>query len=409
MRARSVRPQGGLRLAADPRISGLGVWLLLAAGGCGFKSNQRPGNTPDPDASVDAVDAPPDVAIDACTSFAGQLDTCAMALAGDLTLPMNAVFDTDAQKLFVNGVEVPVAHAMINTAADVDSVAILVHDFRLPENVALRATGSLPLAIVASGSIILSKGASIDVSNGGAGALARCSTPASPGQNDDGGAGGGGGGGYSGAGGRGGNGDLDTVSSAGGAGAASISMPGGPQGGCAGAAGGVGDNATPGGPAGLGGGAVYLAAADRIELGEGAVIAAGGGGGKGGNSIGGKGDSGGGGGGSGGMILLEAPHVIGPMSTIVANGGGGGEGSSTTQAGNNGQDGQRSEAQAAGGSQGPPSGGDGGKGGSVFDAPGESVSGVSPGGAGGGGGGVGYVRVISADFQPGVVSPRARD
>jgi hypothetical protein len=371
-------------------LEGVGVF-----GGCGFSS-------------------PP------CESFASQVDTCALAFAGDLTLAGTITYDTAKHALTVNGIAMTVTSTTLAAkAGEVD--AIVAHNVRLVAGAALRATGTLPFAIIASGSITLEGGASIDVGNGGAGARPMCVNPPIPGSDNFSGGGGGGGGGYGAAGGKGGDGNSDGTRSTGGAGGGSVGMPIGPVGGCPGANGGkggsLGGTPGPGGLGGFGGGALYVVAAESIELGTMAVLTAGGGGGRGGGQQGGSFDGGAGGGGSGGMIFLEAPHILGPQAQVVANGGGGGEGADVDNnnlnphAGKDGGAGLTSTSRAPGGTGGATDGADGGAGGSLEGAAGEAVTVVLADGGGGGGGGVGFIHIVSADMaahlQLGTVSPAA--
>jgi len=406
--------------------------LVFGSSGCGFNSHAAddagpigtPGGGPDAspgqgngggDAPGPTIDARMPVPPDACVSFSQQFDTCELlaSLAADFRIGTpgggDAEYDTDAHTLTVGGLATDVPHMTIMTKGQMVD-AILGHNVFVVQGVVLRAKGKLPFAIVASGSIQLEQAAMVNVAAGGAGALDSCSTPAHPGTNDNGGAAGGGGGGYGAAGGAGGPGNKDGGGgkTVGGAGSTSIGTQLGPQGGCPGAKGGDGD--TPlgiGGAGGLGGGAIYLLAADTIQLGDGAVLTASGGGGKGGAASAGQGDAGGGGGGSGGMVWLEAPHVVGTQSHIAANGGGGGEGANAVKAGANGHDGGSSVARAQGGNGLVDDGGDGGDGGSDATNAGNSSTDFLNGGGGGGGGGVGYIRVVSPDFQPGELSPAA--
>jgi hypothetical protein len=389
------------------RSSLVAIGLVLRfgqLGGCGFSASVAQGN-----GGGGGDGSPGD---DACVTFASQVDTCRLGFDGDLTLSGMSTYDTGTHELRVNEVVMSVAHLTFTArAGDID--AILAHNVRLTAGAGLRAVGTLPFAIIVSGSITLEEGASIDVGHGGAGAQPSCANPPLPGSDNIGGAAGGGGGGYGALGGSGGAGNANGgVKSTGGAGGPSIAVPAGPRGGCPGAHG--GDGISPGGIGGLGGqggGALYFVAADRIELGKLAALTAGGGGGHGGGQSGtgstATGNAGGGGGGSGGMIFLEAPHVLGGQARVAANGGGGGEGSEVALGGHDGDAGTTSMIGAPGGTNGAPRGADGGRGGSRDAAPGETVTALLDGGGGGGGGGVGYVHIVSADVQLGSVSPAA--
>ena len=378
----------------------LSLLLATTLWGCGFSASGAPA----PDGGTSAPDR--------CASVSKFYDSCQLTFAGDLVLASGAyTYDTDHDKLTdATGAEVAVGHVGFATPGDpVDAIyAAHVH---LMTGATLRAIGGKGFAILAHDLIVLDGNAAIDVSAGGAGARATCGSAApDPGANDSGGAGGGGGGGFGAAGGRGGNGNKDHgvfgSDSMGGKGGAAAVIPGGPRGGCPGAAGGQGDDH--GGAGGLGGGAVYLVAGDRITLAAGAVINAGGAGGGGGGGGGANGDAGGGGGGAGGMLWLEAPHVLAPAGSLVANGGGGGEGSGNGVAGAAGNPGTLTAARATGGSGGGSSGTGGALGGSQDTAAGDSVMGDDDGGGGGGGGSVGFIHIDSSDFQHGTVSPSAQ-
>lgn len=406
-----------------------GVLLAIACAGCGFKGAQSsPGDADAADAIVqgdapDAADAAVADGVDAptdglCVSFSQLINTCALTFGDDLPItgPGTAQYNTETGVLSVNGTLVPVTHRSF-TIEGVTIDAILAHNVTLTMGIALQAFGgaplgaSKPIAIIASGTVTLDDGAQIDVSDGGAGAFPVCSTPPRSGSSVAPGiGGGGGGGGFASKGGQGGLGNSDGPSTAaGGDGAASIGAAG-PQGGCAGAAGGTGSGGTVG-AGGKGGGAIYIAAAGRIQLGNGAMLQAGGGGGHGGThrSLPDFGDAGGGGGGSGGMILLEAPQIVAPTAGLFANGGGGGEGSITTDAGNDGQPGQITTTAARGGNGGPAEGGDGGDGGALASPQGENAPAPARRGGGGGGGSAGYIFLLSPDRQLSAnVSPAPR-
>jgi hypothetical protein len=353
-----------------------------------------------PDAGMADIDG----SVGSCTTFSSQLDTCGLP-SGDLMLTQTTTFNTDTRQLS----PAPAGSydtRQFNTQGD-RVAAIVAGNVVLADGVQLRAIGSLPFAIVASGRVTLGPGAAIDVSDGGAGALVGCSDPAMAGVTNTDGGGGGGGGGYGGAGGNGGTGGDGAAM--GGEGSTSSGMPRGPQGGCPGARGGAGSQLAMGGTGGHGGGALYIVAKDAIELDEGAVLNAAGGGGGGGPA----GDNleahggGGGGGGTGGMIFVEAPRVLGPAATIAANGGGGGEGGDDDSAGRPGDAGKTANGAAEGG-KGGSDGGDGGKGGAAGNAEGEDV-GANDFGGGGGGGGVGYIRIRTGAVNVKTISPPAQE
>lgn len=371
---------------------------------CGF-TTPVPIGEPEPPADDQPPPPPPP---GPCTTFATQFDTCRIAFGGNLDLAGQLFYSTTTHVLTDDrGRPRDVASiTLVGQTGEID--AIFARDVRLTAHSRLRAVGMRPFAIVASGSITLEDGAVLDVSGGGAGAQAMCDGGPAIGEDDGGGAAGGGGGGFGADGGTGGNGNSDSLirESVGGAkGHALAAMPAGPRGGCPGAPGGRGND--PGGLAGPGGGAVYLVAADRIDLAAAAVITAGGGGGGGGGqSRSNNGDAGGGGGGSGGMILLEAPHISGPGAAIAANGGGGGEGSGSRQSGNPGSIGSTTASRTNGGADRSTDGANGGTGGAQADRTGETVTLVQRGGGGGGGGGAGFVHIVSPDAQLGMVSPQ---
>lgn len=377
--------------------------LALALVGCGFHIA--------PSSDVTSDDQPPGIdadidgpTVDACVTFSHHVDTCART-GGDLTLTGMNRLDTDSGVMMAGAAPVSVTTGLVTTTTNGVQVRVLyVGSLTFAANAQLRAVGSLPLAIVATGKVSLGMGAVIDVSVGGAGAQTTCTGGPAKGEDNTSGAAGGGGGGFGGAGGKGGDGDKDGGGSTGGAAGVATTLPAGPRGGCPGAAGGIGGD--PGGEAGPGGGAIYVVSATELELVAGAAITAGGGGGVGGKKQASQyGDAGGGGGGSGGMILLEAPKIR-SAGVVAANGGGGGEGSGNGSAGNPGAVGPAGTTRANGGSGGSSTGTDGGKGGAGAMTAGDPPGGAQAGGAGGGGGGVGFIRVTSPDQMLGaMVSP----
>ncbi len=371
--------------------------LLSLLAGCSFNPSTSGGDALNPPSEGQ----PP---TDACVTFSSEVDTCVLPPGTPLTLGGTLTFDTDTGGLTGANGAVDVKTLTLTSADGVAIEAILATTLTFEPATELRAVGSRPFAIVATGAIAIGTGVVLDVSAGGAGARTVCADGAAPGGDRDGGAAGGGGGGFGGRGGRGGTGNTDGTASESGAGGGGVQSAH-PLGGCPGGDGGDDNNDT-GGAAGAGGGAIYLVSAQSISLAGESVIDAGGAGGRGGRQSGVFfGDAGGAGGGSGGMILLDAPTIT-SAGILAANGGGGGEGSGNQQPGNPGLAGERSTARAVGGSGRSSTGSDGGSGGARLDAAGTTVVTAASGGAGGGGGGAGIIRIVSAAPELGAqVSP----
>jgi hypothetical protein len=254
-----------------------------------------------------------------------------------------------------------------------------------------KVTGTRPLVLVASESIMLS--ARIDVGSHrtepeqiGAGADPAICTAGSPPS----GGGGGAGGGFVGTGGAGGTGGSSGVGGTPGAVNSDVKAL---RGGCPGQDG--SGSAVAGG--GHAGGAVFFIAGSSITVTSGGSVNAAGEGGGGGAQIAGE-VSGGAGGGSGGMIGFDAPTIT-VEGLVFANGGGGGEGSAAASpiAGQDGAD-PIGISAALGGSGNTAFGGDGGDGssGATNGLGGMGSNGTSTGGVvggGGGGGGAGLILV----------------
>jgi hypothetical protein len=255
----------------------------------------------------------------------------------------------------------------------------------VPAAMAVRASGTRPLVLVASDAIsidgTLDVGSHRTIALAGAGFHPETCDPGTlPGAT-----GGGAGGTFIG---RGGAGSSGTGGGVGGVAATPASPPLILRGGCPGQNG-VGTNPAAGG---RGGGAVYLIARNSILVGNDGVINAAGEGGGGGLSAG----VGGGGGGSGGMIGFDAPTITN-HGLVLANGGGGGEGSDNQVQGAPGAE-PTSTAAAAGGATvgGSGAGGNGGAGSARTNVAGGVGGGVGAGstqtGGGGGGGGAGLIK-----------------
>ena len=247
------------------------------------------------------------------------------------------------------------------------------------------AHGGRPLVLIASDTITVT---GLDVSSRNAATTfgagfdaSACAAFASTPVVSTGGSGGGAGGTLYGAtGGAGGPGQNSSVMA--GTPAPAIAMATALRGGCPGQDGAIGT--TVDGPGGPGGGAMYLAAVNEIDL-TSATLQASGAGGSGGTHVGG-----GGGGGSGGMIILHSAVIGASGATIMANGGGGGAGGATST-GNMGSD--PSNTQATSPAAGGATGGGGGAGGNGFAGSNTAQPGLTNSySGGGGGGGGGYIQ-----------------
>lgn len=342
--------------------------------GCGFAGSD-PGPMEEPPIDAPAVCVP------------GFVDLCAAsAVPAEFSGSLDINTDTD-----------PRCQSLPQPAGGPEICLIYVSTISITNP--LRAHGTRPLALAATGDIVIS--GKIDVSSrrdqvepGAGSRTTGCGM--TPPMNDPGGAGGGAGGSFASSGGVGGEGDMDNNGGDKGAGG----VPSGTEaltrlrGGCAGQAGGNGnDNGPPPSVAsgGRGGGAVYVTG-KSIHI-AGSIVASGAGGSGGLRNR----DDGGGAGGSGGAIVLEAASIT-ITGLILAIGGGGGEGSSGEGDGKDGED--ATTVSAAPGGTMFPQGGDGGDGGTNA-AGGDGKTAV--GGGGGGGGGSGYIRIIS----PNLVSSEA--
>jgi hypothetical protein len=343
------------------------------------------GNQPPVDAAIDALIVPP---VDALVCYgSGIVKICfASAPTQPLTIANPTMIDTANP-------------AMCATTVSGGSNYCVLVATTITINAKLRATGTKPLVLIANDTI--TTGAQIDVgshrgANPETGAGADSSTCAA-GTNPITG-GGGAGGSFTGLGGAGGNGAGAAI----GGGipgiiAAAITEL---RGGCPGQDGQAGA-ANDRGLHGHGGGAVFLIAGTKIDIGGG-INAAGEGG-----TAGQKNTAGAGGGGSGGMIGFDAPMIT-ITSLILANGGGGGEGSGTGNTpGTPGND-PTSISAATGGAGNSTSGGDGGDGSAGIAAgPGVAGNPGTGGGGGGGGGGAGLVKAPSTANLGSQVSPAA--
>jgi hypothetical protein len=260
----------------------------------------------------------------------------------------------------------------------------------------VRATGTKPLVILATGTITIT--GTLDVSDGGANFNpSNCAAAGTP-MTAQGGAGGS----FTGAGGAGGG----VASGLGPASGATTSTPS-VRGGCNGANG----SGTTAGVGGRGGGAVYLIAGTSISVASTGTINAIGGVGTGAGASGGgaSAGAGGGGGGAGGFVGFDAPAVT-VAGIVFANGGGGGEGATPLKDGNDGAASASPSTAGSGGAGGAPRGGNGGAGSAGANRAGGNASAgglCDRGGAagGGGGGGAGMIYIHPAQTLGGQVAP----
>src|SRR5690242_4072785 len=99
---------------------------------------------------------------DATCRFSSQFDTCSLSGTNDLVLSGTNTYDTNTGTLMMGVTPIVVTHVVLaGGAGNVD--AIVVHDFTMTAGAQLRATGMLPLAIVAFGSASLQAGALVDL------------------------------------------------------------------------------------------------------------------------------------------------------------------------------------------------------------------------------------------------------
>lgn len=362
--------------------------LLITA--CSFDGAKGQGTGSDEDPMADAGPDAPQACVPGFLDLCGQPEPTANFIVGDVQI--NTDSDNRCRTLTQSGG--PDVCLMSFTEVEVQSGGTFF------------AYGSRPLALVAATSIKIIGNLDVSsrrgrISQPGAGSAPSeagfcgfATTPA-----DDGGGGGAGAGGtFLSLGGVGGNGDTDGGAAAGGTpGPVHSTSPKVLRGGCNGQAGGTGREA-PGGPGGLGGGAVYLAA-PLIQI-TGVVYAGGSGAPRAGR------DDGGGGGGSGGMVVMQSPRFELAGSTVIANGAGGGQGGDGSTDGDFGDDASLLTA-AAGGSN-ADGGGNGGAGSTATTAAGMLGSSDAA-GAGGGGGGAGFILLLGAatNTTGAMISPAA--
>lgn len=354
---------------------------LLLASACGFGGSSGAGNVGE-DAGPDAA---PDAIVREPVCEPGFLNLCGQPSTAGSFVVASTEINTDTDERC----------RVIKQASGPDVCLFSFEEIEVQQGGVLLAYGVRPFALVAKGSLKIS--GTLDVSSrrsrldklGAGGALAPaagvCAFVSNP-VKARGGGGGGAGGTFSMQGGGGGTGNSDGIGGgpanvAGGTPGPMIAEPAILRGGCNGQEGADGQNA-PGGAMGLGGGAVYLAAASLTITGS--VLAGGSGGG------GGDRDDGGGGGGSGGMIVAQS-GALRISGTLLATGGGGGKGGNGTQSGQPGDDATAPTAAAGGGgNQGGGRGGDGATQATGMRGMNDSA------GAGGGGGGTGFILLLSA-------------
>lgn len=339
---------------------------LVSLSGCGFP---RPADIGSDDAAAGSGGNGP---ADGNVCFGSFLRTC---LASTPTMPftVSAASNVDTDS--------PLCASTVSGATNYCVIAAT----NITIAATLRATGKKPLVLIATDSIVTT--GMIDVTAGAGSNPGACTVGTRPA----------GGGGYAGGSfvGLGGAGGFGSDGGAAGMPAASVTDVTELRGGCSGQNDGSGVLAY-----GVGGGAVFLIAGNRIDI-RGGINASGQGGGAGQGLF-----TGGYGGGAGGMIGFEAP-IITCNSLLLAAGGGGGGGSSGPFEGHNGST-PDSITPAAGG--GGVSGGQGGSGstpsrGSPGMAGSPGLAGNPPGAGGGGGGGAGLIKAPATANLGTMVSP----
>ncbi len=375
----------------------------IALWGCNFNSGGLEIATDAPTDSIDASNTDAS-GVDSMTGPCLDLPTplpfisgCLPLATANLDISAQTSFDTDS------GVFSPTMSASTailpatNPSQDLDIRVIVVPNLTIQTGAMLRATGDLPLLIVATEEVVIEGAleASANFSEAGPGYNPAYCGKSDPSNStvDGGGAdgsgtdqpsGGGGGGGFLTVGGNGADNLAGAGLSLGGEAVASADITS-LRGGCPGGNGGTHSSGT-GGTGGGAGGAIYIHAQDSISISSVGYISTVGGGGLGGQN------SGGGGGGSGGLIVLTAGKNIVSIGGISATGAGGGSGSGTGVGGVPGENGQlfNNIAQGGGSSGQPSSGGMGALSESVLAQDGQTGTAGSEGG-GGAGGGAGFI------------------
>src|SRR5215510_14926961 len=159
-------------LAMRPTALVLGSSLGILAVGCGYPALPALGGA----AGIDGGNG--DGSTSCSTTLGSLLITCSLAFDGDLMLSGALTYDTTTHVL--TGATTPVTHKTV-TIGGSDVEVISAHDVQLAGSTTLRAIGTRPLAIVASGRIVVASLSEIDVSRGGAGAQMSCASGASVG------------------------------------------------------------------------------------------------------------------------------------------------------------------------------------------------------------------------------------
>src|SRR5215510_11732381 len=164
-------------LAMRPTALVLGSSLGILAVGCGYPALPALGGAAGIDGGNDDG-GNGDGSTSCSTTLGSLLITCSLAFDGDLMLSGALTYDTTTHVL--TGATTPVTHKTV-TIGGSDVEVISAHDVQLAGSTTLRAIGTRPLAIVASGRIVVASLSEIDVSRGGAGAQMSCASGASVG------------------------------------------------------------------------------------------------------------------------------------------------------------------------------------------------------------------------------------